>query len=191
MKTENSPLSAQESLHIITDMIRQSKGNAQNYSFYFLLWGWVVVLANLGMYALTFLHYAYPSLVWVITFPAAIISALYGYRQEKKIGMSTHLDTIGAWLWISYSVTIFTVMFFGSKIHWQINPVMLIFSAVPTLVTGKMLKFKPLVLGGISFWILGLICFLVPLSEQPLVSAVGIIIGYLVPGYQLRNKKIS
>jgi hypothetical protein len=78
MKSEWEKLSAQESLDIITTMISEAKGKAQQNGFHFLLWGWVVAMANLGMYILTQLDYPRPYIVWAITIPAWITSLYDG-----------------------------------------------------------------------------------------------------------------
>src|SRR5688572_27130532 len=94
MKTESENLSAQESLDIITRMIREAKGNVQQQGFHFLLWGWVIAIANLGMYLLAQLDYSRPYIVWAITIPAWIISMYVGFRKGKLERKTTHLDTI-------------------------------------------------------------------------------------------------
>jgi hypothetical protein len=189
MKNESEKLSAQESLNIITAMIYEAKGKAQQNGFHFLLWGWVVTAANLGMYILTQLDYPHPYVVWVITIPAWIISLYVGFRQGKSERKTTHLDTISGWLWICFGICIFTMVAFGSKINYQLNPVIIIISAIPTFVSGIIIRFKPLMMGGIVMWISGIICFLSPIETQPLIGAAAVLCGYLVPGYLLKNKK--
>ena len=72
-------LSKEESLQLITEMIGQAKRNfAKGGSFYFLLWGFVVMTANLGHYILTAIEFEHPYYVWSLTIPAAIISMVYG-----------------------------------------------------------------------------------------------------------------
>jgi hypothetical protein len=93
------------------------------------------------------------------------------------------------WLWLTFGITIFTLVAFGSKINFQLNPVTLTITAVPTFLSGIMIRFRPLVWGGVSFWIFGIISFLVPRETQPLVGAVAILCGYLVPGYLLKLKQ--
>lgn len=188
MKEENS-LTAQESLDIITAMIREAKGNMKRNGFYFLLWGWVIIIANLGMYTLQKIGYEHYYVVWVITIPAWIISLVRGYRQGKAERNTTHLDTVSMWLWLTFGVTIFTLVAFGSKINYQLNPVILTISAIPTFLSGIVIRFRPLVLGGISFWIFGIISFLTPQETQPLVGALAILCGYIVPGYLLKTKE--
>lgn len=72
MEPQPEKLSARESLDIITVMIQEAKGNVQRVNFYFLLWGWVVTIAHLGMYILMQLEYERPYVAWIITIPAWI-----------------------------------------------------------------------------------------------------------------------
>lgn len=191
MSPENQNLSAKQSLDIIASMILEAKGNVQRNNFYFLLWGWVVVLANLGMYGLTLAGYTRPYIVWAITIPAWIYTLYKAFRTNRTAHSTTHFDRISGYLWICFGVTIFIVVAFGFRINFQINPVILIITAMPTLVSGVILRFRPLILGGVAFWIGGIICFLVPMTTQPLVGAVTIVLGYLVPGYILKGRKGS
>ena len=189
MKNEEENLSAQQSLDLITQMIQQAKGRVQQNSFYFLFWGWVVVLANLGMFILTQAGYERPYIVWAITIPAWIYSMYHGFKQGKRQGSaSTHFDQISGSLWISFGIVIFTLVVFGYKINFQLNPVILLMSAIPTFSSGAILKFKPLMIGGILFWVCSIISFLIPMEFQPLIGAIALGCGYLIPGYMLKTK---
>jgi hypothetical protein len=189
MKPESENLTAQQSLDIITAMIQEAKGKARRNAFHFLLWGWVMVLANLGMYALTKFGYPYPYIIWTITIPAWIISFYKSFRQEKEEQTTTHLDKLSMWLWICFGVTTFTVVVFGHKLNYQINPLITTICAIPTFVSGVMLRFKPMMFGGAAFWVFGIIGFLIPFETQPLIGGLAILCGYLVPGYLLKSKK--
>jgi hypothetical protein len=190
MNPESENLSPQQSLDVITSMITQAQGNMEKNSFYFLLWGWTIFIANLGVYALMkFTDYPYPFLFWLVALPSSVISAVYGSRQEKNAQVITHLDSITKWIWIGFGITTFIIVFFGRQIGWQINPVVLTFTAVPTFVSGVILRFNPLKYGGIAFWIFGILTFLVRDENQFLLAAAGIASGYLVPGYILRSRR--
>src|SRR5688572_1512294 len=126
MKTESENLSAHQSLDIIAAMIQEAKGKVRQNGFYFLLWGWVVVIANFGMYTLTQMDYRHPYIVWVITIPAWIISLYRGYRQEKTERVTTHLGSVSLWLWVCFGIVIFTLVGFGYKINFQLNPVIIL-----------------------------------------------------------------
>jgi hypothetical protein len=187
METESKNLSAEESLHLISSMIREAKGHIRQNSFYFLLWGWTVMLANVGMFILYQIDYRHPYIVWAITVPAWLLTMFRGFRHERHVVTRTHFDSISKGLWISYGVIIFTLVFFGWKINYQLNPLILLVTAVPTTVSGIILNFRPLVIGGVLFWVNGIIGFLLPMEFQPLVGAVAVTAGYLVPGYMLKN----
>jgi hypothetical protein len=189
MKSESENLTAQQSLDIITTMIQQAKGKVQKNGFHFMLWGWVVVIANLGMYTLTRLDYPYPYIVWSITIPAWVISLYKGYKDGRSENATSHLDLVTLALWVTFGVCVFTIVAFGNKINFQINPLIITISSIPTFVSGVVLRYKPLMLGGASFWIFGIIAFLVPRETQPLIGAVAVLCGYLVPGYLLKHKK--
>lgn len=191
METTDKNLTTEESLELITSMINAAKGNAKDISKYFLLWGWVVVIANLTMYALTLMDYPRPYLAWLLVLPAWVINFFMAVKGERQKRTYTHLDRITTSLWFSFGILALSFVLVGHKINFQLNPVMLLLTSLPTFVTGIIVKFKPLILGGIIFWLLGVINFLLPFEYQNLVSAVAFVVGYLVPGYMLKGKSIG
>jgi len=185
--TQDKNLSPQQSLDVITTMIHQAQGKMRKNSFYFLLWGWTVMIANFGMYGMIkFSNYPYPYAIWLITIPAWIITMIYGSRQDRQATVSTHLDKMNMWLWISYGITLGPIVFFMKEINYNLNAIILIITAAPTFLTGIMLRFKPLLYGGINFWIFGIACFLIDNLTQYLFGGIAILLGYLIPGYMLK-----
>lgn len=185
-KTDN--LNPQQSLELITNMIRQTQGTVSGSSFYFLLWGWVITLCNFGMYLfLRFSQFEYPYAVWLLTIPAWIITMFYGNKQDGSRGSITHLDKISMWLWIGLGITISPSWIFGAHINWLVNAVILMPVGLATFVSGVIIRFKPLLFGGITFWIAGTLCYIVSPVDQYLVGGIAMIFGYLVPGYMLKK----
>lgn len=185
-KTDN--LDPQQSLDLITNMIRQTQGNVSSSSFYFLLWGWVITICNFGMYILLkFVSAPYAAVVWTLCIPAWIITMIYGSKQGKSRPITTHLDKISMWLWIGLGISIIPAWLLGSKINWMVNAVILMPVGMATFVSGVIIRFKPLLFGGITFWIAGTLCYLVPPTDQYLIGGIAMIFGYLVPGYMLRK----
>lgn len=190
MEAKNNDLSAQESLDLISSMIHLAKGNLKKSVFHFLLWGWVIMLANLGMFALIRAEYSRPYIVWLITIPAWVASMYYMYRNKREDQVVTHIGRVMMWLWISCGISIFTVVAFGKTINWNLNPLILLITAVPTFITGVVIRFKPVVMGGISMWLFAIVCFLVDLEFQYLVGALALTTGYLIPGYMLKKSEV-
>ena len=181
-------LSKEESLKLITDMIGQAKRNfAKGGSFYFLLWGWVVMLANLGHYILGTIGYDRPYIVWLATIPAGIASMVYGARQSRKSLVKSHLDNMYGFLWLGIFICVMIILFFMADVSQNLNAIILTFSGLGTFVSGLMLRFRPLVMGGVVLWVASVVAFTLPINDQYLVGAIGIFAGYLIPGYLLRK----
>ncbi len=190
MEPAKENLSAQQSLEIITSMIRQAKGNLTSNSFYFLLWGWTMALANLGVFVLIrFTDYKNPTILFSLTIVSAVISMIYGFRQNKTATSRSIIDVTNMAVWICFGVVCFTFVAFGSKTNWQINPIIIVVSSIPTFVTGIMLRFRPLMVSGVALYLFGIVMFMLPHDLQFLVSSIAVTIGYLVPGYLLRKSK--
>lgn len=190
MEKEFENLSPHESLDLIQSMINQAQGNLLKNSFYFILWGWAIALANLGIYCLLkFSDFPYPHLIWLIAVPAWVITMIYGSRQGSTVGKKTHLDKVNMWMWLSYGFGIIPFIIFMDKIGYNVNPVIITLTSIPTFLTGIMLRFRPLILGGLSFYIFGIICFLVSPMNQYLVAALAVACGYLIPGYILKTTR--
>jgi hypothetical protein len=188
METENKNLSPQQSLDLISSMIVQTQGNLSSGSFYLLLWGWVIALCNFGMYALmTFTTPKNAAFIWLLTVPASITTVGYSFQQGKSRLVTTHLDNIHMWLWIASGITILPSWIFGAAINWHINAVVLMPIGLATFMSGIIIRFKPLLFGGITFWVAATLCYLVSAKEQYLVGGVAMVFGYLVPGYMLRK----
>jgi hypothetical protein len=119
-----------------------------------------------------------------------MINNAKGNVKENSIARSTsHLDRISAWLWFSFGIVIFTLVAFGRTINWQLNPVIMLMSTIPTIVSGIVIKFRPLIIGGIGFWFFGILCFIVPEPWHFLIGALAVTVGYLIPGFLLRYKQ--
>jgi hypothetical protein len=188
METNDKNMTTTESLDLITSMINQAQRKVKDVSKFFLLWGWVVILANVSMYLLILMEYPRPYLAWLLVIPAWLFSFYLAAKTERQREAVTHLDKVITSLWLSFAALALTLVFFGSKINFQLNPVILLLTAIPTFVTGIIIKFRPLVSGSIVFWVFGIVGFLLPFEYQNLTSAVAFIFGYLIPGYMLKGK---
>ena len=170
-------------------MIHTAKGTIANNSFYFLLWGWVSVIGNLGHYILLkYTAFEAPYSIWLISIPAAIVSFTYGYIQGKNARVKTYSSNVTFWVWMCFMVNLVLLLIFMNSINYNINPLIMMFAAMATFLSGIVLKFKPLKIGGILFWILAIVAFLSSYENQMLIAAISLVTGYLIPGYMLKNR---
>jgi hypothetical protein len=189
MKDEK--LTQEQSLSLITEMISQAKENyAKGSSFYFLLWGWVIMTANLGHYLLgKFDLYPYPYVVWLIVIPAIFITIFKSNKARSESDVYTHYDRLYTSLWILVSVCIFITLIFMGQLNFNHSPIILIYSGLGTFISGVILKFRPLLVGGIAFFVGATVGFFLPVIDQYLLSGLLIIVGYLIPGYLLKRDR--
>jgi hypothetical protein len=190
MNTNNSNLTGQQSFEIITKMIETAKGNMQRSSFYFLFWGWLVLFCSLGQYfLLNFTDYKYPYIVWLLVIPGMIVSFVYSFVKERKVKVRTHYDTIYVTLWMTFLLSYVIILLLMSKINYVIAPLILLLAGNATFLSGLILKFKPLMFGGIIFWIVTVLSIYLDHKISDLLVAVSVLLGYIIPGYMLRSSQ--
>ncbi|WP_425392888.1 hypothetical protein [Ekhidna sp.] len=184
----NKELSKDESLTLIAEMIGQAKRNvAKGGSFYFLLWGWVVMVANLGHYLIAkFQWYEHPYIVWLLVIPASIVSMVHGARRSKNSPVKSHLDGLYGQIWLAVFIGIMVIIFFMAEAG-NLNAIILTFAGIGTYISGQALRFTPLIMGGVALWVASIVAFNLDPIDQYLVGTVGILAGYLIPGYLLRK----
>ena len=190
MKNEEKNFNPVESIKLIDDMIQAAKCNIKDGSFYFLLWGWIVMAGSLGHYILLkFTNYEHPYIAWSVIFVGVILSMIHGFMYNKKAKVTSHIEKVYILVWYSFLISYFIILFFMSKINYQITPIIFLISANATFLSGIILKFKPLVFGGIFMWIAAIITFFLSPENQLLSIPIIVVFGYLIPGYILKYKE--
>ena len=188
---EKTPESSKESLAIIRSMIAKAKGNFRKNAFYFLLWGWVVLAGCLGHYLLlTFSNYSHPELAWAIILIGIIWSIIRGYRDNTNQSTAhSYPGNIYGIVWATFLVNYLILLFFLEQINYMITPIILLLAASSTFISGSLMHYRPLQYGAVAIWLAGIGGFLLSLQAQLLVTAGAILLGYLIPGYMLKNSK--
>ncbi len=191
MKTSDTIQSSEESLAIITKMIRQTRGNVRSGGFYFILWGWIAVIGNVGQYLISTLSdYPHPYVIWIISIPGWLISMWYGRRQEKRARFVNYTDRLIMWTWCAFAISIILIIFSG-RFGSLIPSIILILAGMATFITGCITRYKPLIYGGSSLWIFAAVALYVSPVNSLLVSAAAVVAAYLIPGYLMNAKKES
>ena len=190
-------LNEQDSIRVITEMIENSKAKIRDNGFFYLLWGWLVLIASVTNFVLLQIGFGQAWLPWPILMTAGgIASGIAGYKLGKKAKAKTMFDTAMIYLWYGFLVTLLIILFTASsgKISWNVtNTLIISLYGLGTFVSGGILKFKPLIFGGIISWVLAIVTLYVPEMYSLLMVAMSIIVAYLIPGYMLksRNKNLS
>jgi hypothetical protein len=51
------------------------------------------------------------------------------------------------------------------------------------------MRFRPLIFGGVLFWVLGAVSYFVDMQTMALLYIAAMLFGYLVPGYLLKRQE--
>jgi hypothetical protein len=191
MENTEKPLTEQESLLLIGQMIRTAQQKVQENGTIYLIWGWLVLAASLSQYILlTVVKWEYNFLPWpVLMILGAIISSIQGAKEKRREKVRTHLDQFMKYLWIAFGVSLAFVLGYMSKIGIQETyPLVLVVYGIGTFVSGGALNFRPLILGGIGCWILAVISVFVAFEVQLLLLSLAIVVAFIIPGHILKSR---
>ncbi|MBL8000765.1 MAG: hypothetical protein JNL05_02280 [Flavobacteriales bacterium] len=184
-------LTPDQSLRIIQDMVLQAKKSFHRMSFYFLLWGVLLTLAMVAQLITATFSPGAEGVGWVIaSVVGAIASGVHGAREGRREQVETLADRVLMWMWIGFMITLFGTMA-GAGIAGYSTPVgsIMLLTGLPTFTTGQMLRFRPLIIGGVLFWVLGIISFHVDPVWVGILNIAGMVFGYIVPGYMLKRQE--
>jgi hypothetical protein len=168
-------------------------------SFYYLLWGWALILASLANYFLIrhlirlerYDDIMLRSLLaWgVFILAAMIIQFVYQSRSSKPERVVTHLDRYITIVWVTAGLLMGLMAFLCLKLDAYPTPFILGVTAMATAASGLMIRFRPLIMGAVVFLSAAVLASYLKGTDQLLVFAIAVALGYLIPGYIIRTSK--
>lgn len=190
---KESSITETESLELIQSMINKAKNHVSENGTLYLLWGWVVLVCSLGQFMLKeILHYEQAHLVWMLTWLVIPFMIYFLKRQRKLKVVRTYTDDILGYVWNSFVIMMFLTFFIVFRFIPEgfrfVNIFVLLLYGMPTFLSGTILKFRPLIFGGFSCWILAFISGFTNDAYHPLFIAAAVIIAWIIPGYILKSR---
>ncbi len=200
MHKNDPPLTEQQSLQIIQQMIQSAKQEQKDDGMGWIIWGWLLfsasVLTVLNIqfrWFQTFFFWNIFGLAAVLLLSISIIRSLI-FRQKK--GVRTYIQDV------------FEKLNIGFAISLLLNIIAMNLFEKPTigfalltglygfwiLIYGALLDFKPSVIAAYILFALALATlFLQTFKMVMLLHSIAILIGYLIPGYiaNAEFKKVS
>ncbi|MCD7970695.1 MAG: hypothetical protein LUF87_10120 [Alistipes sp.] len=184
---------SRQSLAVIMKMIEQARGNfKKGGGKYFVLWGYVVALASLAH----FLGVVVPGwhvvgrYVWLVAFTVGVaLTVVLSFRDRNRPQVRTYVSYMLRRIWITFGVAVVLVYI----LLWNIDG-SLIYPSISLVYT------MTLFLSASAFklrWMyipvaVCVLCMLgykfLPAGFQPLIMAVMITTGNIVPGHILNRK---
>lgn len=184
-------MSESESMQLITSMINKAKNWYGETGLFYLIWGWVILFCCLTQFiAVHFFDNQNAHFVWLLVYLVLIFQIIYTRRMKRNRATKTYTREINGFVWIAFFICLMLTIFIcvSFKRYELINPLLLILYGMPTFLSGIIIKFKPLIIGGIFCWVMAIISPFVMVEYQVLLSAAAVITAWIIPGHLLRNK---
>jgi len=192
---EDKQLTNQESLDLIARMITNTRRNFNGRGgSMFLIWGYTTIAVTIGVY---FLFRATGSgnamwAWWALPVVGYILTWIHYRKYERPV--QTQMDKMVNSVWIVFAVAcmacalfIFGGYIFGEGPYFNILFVIALMIGMSTAITGFMIKFRPVIIGGF----LGIfLSFLIPVfngMEQFFIFAGIFLVAQVIPGHLLNR----
>ena len=199
METNEKTMTPEESIQFIRKSITNSRKNLKENGFYYLFWGWLLTFASVTNYFLIrYLHakelykqiFIASSIAWAIFVAVGfIIIFIYKNKTGGRNLIITHLDRVLTTLWLTAGVVFVLIILFCYYDESYPTPYILAITGMATFISGMVVRFSPLIAGGVLFAVISIISIFIPGLSQPLLVAIALVLGFLIPGYLLKTSK--
>ena len=184
---EEKNITEQESLVIIQQMMNKTKEQLFDNSNLFLLWGFAAFICTVAQYILIKTNIQNSEAVWIAMPIIAVIHIYIVIKQRSKIKVQTYNGNAISALWTAIGFAFISIVFFASQ-KINILPTIILLYAIGTFVTGKIIDFKPLVIGGSICFLLSIVIAFIKDENHLLIMAAAILISYIIPGFLLKKE---
>ncbi|MGB3005621.1 MAG: hypothetical protein WBC06_03865 [Chitinophagaceae bacterium] len=183
--------SPEQSLQLIQSMISKTKQDMSDNSIFFLVWGWITFIACTGQFLLKrIVRYEQHYQVWWLIVAGIVFSSYFGFKQGKSKKARTYIGDSMKYLWTGMGISFFVLSMILTKIGWgsAVFPFFIMLYGLGTFVSGSILQFRPLIVGGLIAWTFAIGSAYVQYDFQMLFGAAAILFSYIIPAYMLRHR---
>ena len=208
---EDKELSHEDSLRLINTMINKAKNSYHDTGVGPILWGTVVGICGLVSFFRIQYKFTLPFDIWLLTVIAILPQVYLGVKTSRTRKVKAYEENTMDALWICFGIGIFILSFISGFIYNNFQPMaddyarrnpgisvfnydsfstafFLLWYGFPTIVTGVLRSFKPMLAGGILCWILCIVSVFTPLKIDMLLTSVAATFAWLIPGIILWKK---
>jgi Flp pilus assembly protein TadB len=187
---EEKKFSGEESLQLIQRMIQTAKDEHREKGDGWLIWGWLLFGASVGSVVLSYAQLGrYIGYLWLGMLAVGLIVYAWGHllkQRQEKVHTYVHelLNKIESGFFISLFAIVASSYITKSVFSFGYFYILYAFWM---FIHGSAIRFRPLIVGAWVNWIGALAIFWVDsFRYDMMISAVAVLVGYLIPGYMLR-----
>lgn len=182
-----------EQLNLINEAINKAKEQLKPTSVNFIFWGLLISMMSLIHYFFSeFIQKtAYSSILYwtIIPIIGMIITIIYNIKVGVRLGFETHIGRALKLVWGVFNIAWLVIVVL--TIFKKQNPVeeILFLLGVVLLITALLIRFTPLLIGGIAVITCSVLISLSIEVNVLLINAVATFVGLFIPGLSLYLSK--
>lgn len=183
-----------QELQLVKEMIHKTKQKVVDRGAFFLLWGGLVFFACSATFTLTQLnHESLVWLPWAISMPiGVIVSIILSRKYSRQSKYTSYVEHSYNSVWLACGLAYFILMFVDSITSFfspeAAYPVVSFIAGIGVFASGGIMEWTSLRVGGLFWWGGAAAMMFVPSHFHPLIMAIVIIPGHLIPGYLLKRQ---
>jgi hypothetical protein len=203
-----------DSLKIITEMIGKAKNSYHDKGIGPILWGSIITICSLVSFLRIQYNFKLPFDIWLLTLAAIIPQIIFSVKEKRTRKVKSYNDDAMDYIWMCFGIAIFLLIHINTNLINVLNKVFydyralggklpdfnfysystsmfLLLYGMPTIITGGIMKFKPMLYGGILCWVCCIITVYTNIKVDLLLTALSAMAAWLIPGIILwmRYKK--
>lgn len=182
---EDKKLNEQESLELIAQMIRNTKTRVKkNGGLPFLIWGYTTVVVSILVWYVVVSTRRYEwQCLWFLLPAVSCTLTYFMVRKDKEPVVKTFVDQVIKYIWMIFGWTVFLVSCLGMIRQMPILFLILLLLGMGTMLTGLIVRFKPVIIGGLFGMLSSLLCLWLEGTDQILAFAPAFIFMMIIPGH--------
>lgn len=187
-------LDPQKSMQIIEEMILQTRTNFKENGSLYLIWGYAIALIALLHAAVQwFTDFPYHFMVWWLAIIPGVIYSIMIRKRSSQQQVSSYIVNTMKWLWFSvFAFLIFSLVLGAVAFNYRIvYPFIIMIIGFGSLVSGGILSYRPLIIGGLIGFSIGVISAFFTNEIQLLLLAAAITSAYTIPGHMLKANPVD
>lgn len=188
-------MTGQESLKVINSMIAQARNQVKKGDGkYFLIWGYIVALASLAHFAWMKIDYPVGVVsagwLWIgAIILGAIITMAFAMKDKQREVVKTYTGSIGSSVWLGFGICCIAIFaLLGGKYGAFIYPAISFVYTYALFLIAKIYRLKWLYCSVAAGIVIVVLYKFIGYVYFPLLMAVIIIIGNILPGHYINSK---
>jgi len=197
-KTNFESLDENQSLKVSQEMVQIPQKKLGNDGILIIIWGYAMSIScschylNEVLFLPNRIHYLLKFANPFLPIIALGFTIFYILRQKKKFITYFGLSLRYVWIALFFSLMLINLIIFNvqHEVNFSLqHPIFMVITAFAIVVTGIILRYKLIILGGIIFGAAAYFCSYLDLSEQMLLEAIAWFISLVIPGHLMYFKR--